>query len=283
MYVNNYKIRQPHLSGTTGVTISIPFGQNPELAGQQEIIDTKFVDIEVENSINEIFDYEKVRFLPRSKTKEAEGIHYKVNFLNGSGAYDNTTFWDYLDFTYDDFNLFKNSFSETFLRLDFFDSDIGTSQRLLFFSTLYPRFLNSDYQPNGSVPEPFEYPVLFRLGNSIKDRTAIGEGYFIYYFKDEVIPTVPKNIYMRATFLNAKNGKTTRFMSSNNPNNSIDVLARTTIDTNVVNKLYTKYELKRDIDGYYYEINENYSDNVSSSPSSNGDIITVNLYEISSS
>jgi hypothetical protein len=277
MNVNNYIIRQPQID-STGTTINIPIGQNPWLAGQEEIIDTKFVDVEVENAINDIFDYEKVRFIPRNSNGTCTGVNYRVKFLN-NGSYPLNTMWSDIGFIYDDFKFLKNSFTKSFLRLDFYDSDIGTSQRLLSFTTLYPKFLQNDYTVSGAFPQPTNYEVSFILGNTILDRTQNGEGFFLYHFKDEILPTVPKTLYMRATFSNAKTSKGTRMMSSNNPNNGIDILARTTMNTNLVNQIYTKYDLKRDTDGYYYEIDETYSTNVMNS---NG-ITTVNLYEISAS
>jgi len=306
IYVNNYKIALKDLSGTTVTTdpitgevkygninaINIPISQIPWLAGQQEIIDKNFVDLEVENSINDIFDYEKVKLVPRLiNNNRCEGLTYKVRFLDRDSngdllsplTYGGNSMWgdDLGDverkFIYSDFDLRKNSFTKSFLRLDFYDSDIGTSQRLLFFITLFPKFIPSDLTANGKVPDPSNYELSFVLGNPILNRNLNGEGFFLYYFKDEILPTVPKSIYMKATFANAKTGKTTRLMSSNNPNNTIDDLANTTIGTNGLNNLHTRYDLQRDTNGYYYQINDTYSSNVNSGTNT----ITVNLYEIS--
>lgn len=308
IHVNNYKIALKDLSGTTVTTdpntgevkygninsINIPINQIPWLTGQQEIIDKNFVDIEVENSINDIFDYEKVKLTPRLiNNGKCEGLTYKVRFLDRDSngdlvsplTYGSNTMWgdDLGDierkFVYSDFDLRKNSFTKSFLRLDFYDNDIGTSQRLLFFVTLFPKFTHSDLSVDGKVPDPSNYEVSFTLGNPILNRNLNGEGFFLYYFKDEILPTIPKSVYMKATFANAKTGKTTRLMSSNNPNNTIDDLANTTINTNDLNNLHTRYDLQRDINGYYYQINDSYSSNVNSGTNT----ITVNLYEISAS
>jgi len=306
MYVNKYKIAIKDLSGTTVTTdpstgevrynninaINVPISQTPWLAGQQEIIDKNFVDVEVENSINDIFDYEKVKLTPRLINGDrCDGLTYKVRFLDRDSngnllsplTYGSNTMWGddlgdiEIKFVYSDFDLRKNSFIKSFLRLDFYDSDIGTSQRLLFFVTLFPKFLPSDLTTGGLVPDPSNYELSFVLGNPILNRNSNGEGFFLYYFKDEILPTLPKSIYMKATFANAKTGKTTRLMSSNNPNNTIDDLANTTIGTNDLNNLHTRYDLQRDINGYYYQINDSYSSNVNSGANT----ITINLYEIS--
>jgi hypothetical protein len=279
MFVNRIKLRSPILSGTTNLTVNVPVNQNPWFAGQEDIIKRDFIDFEVENSINETFDYEKTRLIPKSNGNICDNIIYDVKILDpnsNSQSYLSTTYWSDLGFNSDDFNLNKNGFKKSFLRLDFYDSDIGSSQRLVSFVTLFPKFLLSDYQSNGLVPEPNNYPFKFVLGNSLIDRTENGEGFFLYHFKDEILPTVPKELYMSATFNNAKTGKSFRLMSDSNPNNTIDNIAKTTIGTTDKNKIYTRYLLKRDANGYYYEIDSSYSNNVTT-----GNIYTVKLYQIS--
>jgi len=270
MDVNRYIIRQPFLSTTTATTINLPVSQTLALAGQQELIDTKFIDVEVEKSINTLFDYETVRFIPQYNGAPCDTITYSINLLDINGVYLSTTNWSDGGFDFDDFNFRKNAFTKSFLRLDFYDSDIATNQRFLFFKTIYPNIDST----TGQIPQPINLPLTFDVGNVLKDRSLNGEGFFLYYFKDEVIPTVPKELYMRATFLNAKNGKATSMMSSNDPNIAIDNLAKT-----ASGKLYTKYVLTRGLDGYYYEIDTIYSDNIT--PYSNPTSYWVNLYQIS--
>lgn len=281
MNVNKYRLMVPNLTGTTGIKLNVPVSQISDLAGQEDTINRDFVAVEVENAINPIFDYEKVKFLPKniSDDKITKGLLYKLNFLGDDGAYVPNSYWSNLDMTFDDFKFRKNGFIKSFLRLDFYDTDINSTQRLLFFVTIFPKFNLNDLLGSGAVPHPSNYDVTFRLGNTLLDRRADGEGFGLYHFKDEVIPTVPKALYMRATFANAKTGKTTRFMSSNDPNISIDNLVKTTNGTNVVNNLHTRYLLKRDPEGYYYTIDDEYSNNVSNV----SDNYTINLYEISTS
>ena len=79
----------------------------------------------------------------------------------------------------------------------------------------------------GSIPQAVNYSVSFKLGNSLfndpslfVDNTNGSEGFSLYHFKDEVLPTPlpPKNLYMKATFNNAKNGTSTGLMSSDDYN-----------------------------------------------------------------
>ena len=71
---------------------------------------------------------------------------------------------------------------------------------------------------------------------------------------------------MRATFNNAANGSVTNMMTDGEPY----------FINELVHKLYIKYILYRDMTGYFYAIDETYSDNVSV----NGSDLVVNIYEI---
>ena len=277
MDAKRYTIRKPFLSATTATTISLFMEQNDSFAGQQELIDRKFIDVEVAKSINETFDYEVTRFSPLlTNNDECDNIIYKLNILD-NGAYNLNTKWSDIGFQFDDFAFNKNSFNKTFLRLDFYDNDIGTTQRLLFFKTLFPS-LKPEQQPNSLIsqlPQPNNVQLNFNVGNILKNQFGNSEGYYLYYFKDEVIPTVPKELYMRATLFNAKTGDITGFMSSNDPTISIDELAKT--NNGVTGKLYTKYLLTREVDGYYYKIDNTYSNNITNNTTE----YVVDLYQIS--
>lgn len=281
MNVKKYKLIKPNLTNTTGIKLNLPFSQNPYLTGQEDTINRDFVSVEINNSINPIFDYEKVKFLPKNLLNNnlSEGILYKLNLLGSDGNYLPNAYWSNLGMSFDDFKFRKNGFVKSFLRLDFYDSDVNSNQRLLFFITLFPKLILNDYLSNGSIPSPSNYDVTFRLGNGLINNNSISEGFGLYYFKDEVIPTVPKALYMRATFVNAKTGRKISFMSNNNPNISIDNLVKTTSGTNINNNLHTKYLLKREPSGYYYTIDDEYSNNVTN----NSNNYVVNLYEISAS
>lgn len=277
MDAKRYTIRRPTLSATTATTISLSLDQNINFVGQQELIDTKFVDVEVSKSINETFDYEVTRFTPLlDNSDECENIVYKINILDNN-VYNLNTKWSNIGFEFEDFSLNKNSFNKTFLRLDFYDNDIGTTQRLLFFKTIFPS-LKPEQQPNSIVsqlPQPNNVKLNFKVGNILKNEFISSEGYYLYYFKDEVIPTVPKELYMKATLFNAKTGKITGMMSSDNPNVTIDELAKT--NNGFTGKLHTKYLLIRYVDGYRYKIDNTYSTNITNNTTE----YIVDLYQIS--
>lgn len=285
MFVKKYKFVN-NLTGDTGYNINVPVGNNIGFVGQQEIIEGDFINIEVEKSINPILDYEKVKLLPVHNIDGLlDNITYTVNLLNSTATDFNTSLkWGDIGFNDDDFRFKKKSFTKSFLRLDFYDSDIVTNQNLISFITLFPEFSDEDMF-SGTIPLAVDYLVSFKLGNTLVDRNTNGEGFALYHFKDEILPSVPKNLYMRGTFNNAKTGISTGLMSSDSLTLSIDDLISSTEGTSNKNNLYTKYILTRDTTGYYYKIDDTYSNNVAYkspntiSPSTTNNYI-INLYQI---
>lgn len=276
----NVKINIREFNNGDSLSLKIPLNTGYQLVDQSDIIETKFVKKEIENEINEIIDYEKIRLTPiiiSNQTKTTSfNVTYNVHFLNNN-SYLPMSYYGDIGFNNADIKFRKKSFTKTFLRLNFYDTDIQTSQRLIAFYTIYPD-LRRLYETNSNGTTPAnQLPTSFTVGNSLIDKREKGEGYFLYHFKDEVLFDLPKELYMRADFNNAKTGKRTRLMSTNIPNNTIDTLIKTTSGSNITNNIHTKYILKRDVDGYFYEIDQNYSSNVTLF---NGNYI-INLYEIS--
>lgn len=294
MRVNNYTIKIPQ-SGSTGTTMMVPLTMDIQSVDQYDIIQTKFVDVEVENSINPIVDWEQGRFSPvKSFTAPLNNlindITYTLNFLNDKNDFINATYAD-AGFNDVDIKNRKNGFKRSFLRLNFYDSDNIAKQKLVAFLVIYPRvddkFFSSTnlpsksfFTPPNATPWGTLNPVKqinleFTVGNSLNDKRKDGEGFFFYYYKDEIVGTTPKELFMRASFNNAKTGKTMRLMSTNNKV-QIDKLNQATNGTTTKNNIHTKYVLSKDNTGYYYKIDTDYSSNVTIQ----GDIYEVNLYEI---
>jgi hypothetical protein len=244
---------------TSASTINIPINLEAYPIDQSELIETTFVDIEMTKSINPIIDYEMVRFSPVDfNNNELITIIYKI-ILNNGGNYDNAWFEN------DDFYYRRNVLKKSFLKLDFYDSPILTSQNYLFSSTLYCRVLNDMYTTANKLKDVSIIPLEFKLDDPISIPSGVTEGYYIYDYKEDISYNTPKEIYMKCSFNNAKDGKTYNLMISNTPQ---------TID-NLVNKLHIKYTLKIDINGkYYYQL-----DDVNNIILDN-DSATINLYEI---
>lgn len=268
--MNRYEININSVnSASTATTINIPINLEFQLVDQAELIEDKFVNIEIEKAINPILDYEKARFVPiNSFNNIIDKIQYNVTFTGLSNTYSS------IGFTDDDIKFRKNSFKLSFLKLNFYDTDKATDQRLISFVTLYPKITDSNLQPLNIAPPLIpstvkpanQIPISFELENPLFNQKGIFEGFYLYNYKDEVTQTIPKELFMRATFNNAKNGKSTNLITSS---------SAYTID-NLVNKLYTKYILTRNNTGFFYQIDQTYSNNVIIS----GNNITINLYQI---
>lgn len=264
-------------TASTAYELTVPISMDFQPVDQYDVIKDKFIDVEVENSINPIVDYEKVRLSPIDKgTVKVGKVSYDLRFLNDLS---NTNHWDDIVdensnpvFTNEDIKFRKNRFKKSFLRLNFYDSDIPTDQRLLSFTTVFPE-LSSDYihGVNATPPDlpstPFDFdkiPIKFVLENPITKPKGFAEGYYLYHFKDEI----PTELFMRAQFNCAADGKTYNFMTTN---------ALLPIDQ-LVDNLHVKYILKKDNTGYYYTIDDTYSSNVTYSAGNTE--VEVTLYEI---
>lgn len=261
MFVNKFKIGIPLIStGSTDINFHIPFNMENQLVDQTNLIDQVYVNNEITKAINPIVDYEKARFNPINiNNKIMKNVIYNVTFIAGN-RYGN------IGFTNDDIKYKKNSFKLTFLNLSFYDSPNALEQRLISNVTLYPKLEATDLEPISAVfplipgqPKPANDIV-------IKFILSKNEGYYLYHYKDEVEP--PKILYMKATFNNAKTGKSTNLMIEN---------TAYTIDQ-LVNRLYTKYILTKTIDGYYYRIDETYTS--PTNVSYLGNDVIINLYQI---
>jgi hypothetical protein len=278
MFVKNYKININTLkSGTTATTINIPINMEYQLVDQAELIDRVFVEIETEKAINEIIDYEKIRFVPiNSLDNQINSITYTVDLS------DLTTYGS-IGFDDNDIKFQKESFKQTFLNLNFYDSNNPMNQNLILNITLFSQLTAFDLVPlTGSTgiagqPLPANFiKIKYVLENPLLNPLGFSEGYFLYDYKDELNVGDSKYLYMRASFKNAKDGKSTNLMVKNTAL-PIDKL---------IHQLYTRYVLTRTIDGYYFRIDDSYqggnilTNTHNVSYSNNNNDVTINLYKI---
>ena len=286
-----YQINLTTISGgTTATTINIPISLESQEIGQSELIDRVFVDVQVENAINPISDYDKVRYLPLNlESKPLITISYNLDLNDGE---------DYkaIGFADDDIKYEKSCFKESFIYMAFFDSPNPMTQRLISYNTIYSKLNENDLLGVESAqtatynrvigipgqPKPAdEVKLRFIVMNPILKPRGFSEGYYLYDYRDELKIGESKSLYMRASFKNAKTGKSTNLMVKN-------LTTPLQIDK-VVNELYTRYILTRDITGYYYKIDNSYQGNLDSfgnvvSGDNNveyiGNDIIIHLYQI---
>ena len=278
MFVKNYKININTLkSGTTATTINIPINMEYQLVDQAELIDRVFVEIETEKAINEIIDYEKIRFVPiNSLNNQINSITYTVDLLG-------LTTYGSIGFNDNDIKFQKESFKQTFLNLNFYDSNNPMNQNLILNITLFSQLTEFDLVPlnssTGIAGQPLpanDIQIKYVLENPLLNPLGFSEGYFLYDYKDELNVGDSKYLYMRASFKNAKDGKSTNLMVKNTAL-PIDEL---------IHQLYTRYVLTRTIDGYYFRIDDSYqgsnilTNTHNVSYSNNNNDVTINLYKI---
>lgn len=285
MSVNKYTVNFSQLNSATGATINLPINLGYQLVDQDEIIQTKFVDVEIDKNVNDILDYDKVKLIPVVNINNSiyfiDNITYRLHFLNNLNQFNPSSYFGEIGFDNFDIKFRKKGFTQSFLRLNFYDSDSTATQRLLSYVTLFTKINSTDYSTGsiptwGTITSVNNLKVQFILGNSIVNRSANGEGFFLYHYKDEVLVDVPKELYMRAEFSNAKNGKTIGLMSTSSTTTAIDNLVVTTQNTNLTNNIFTKYILKKENGQYFYEIDSNYSTNVEKTFNN----YTIDLYQI---
>jgi hypothetical protein len=148
MFVNRYQVNLSTLSsGATATTINIPISMDFQLIDQTELVKRVFVDVETEKAINPIIDYDKARYLPL----DLQGVHidkviYNVDLLG-------STFYDSIGFTNDDIKFQTEAFKQTFLSLNFYDSDNPLSQNLITNVTLYAEIKSDNLLPD--IPTQF--------------------------------------------------------------------------------------------------------------------------------
>lgn len=267
------------LSGTTASTINIPVNLNYQQVDASELVETAFVAVEVKNAINPILDYEKARYLPTNVNGTlVTNVTYNLFFLTNN-VYSNPTHYSDIGFTNDDLKFENNFFTESYVQLNFYDSDNPLTQNLItqiqIFSMLtqddlYAQnsFINGSYIIAGQAKPANAVPVRFVLSNPLLVKRAFYEGYHLYDYKDDVAIGAPKFLYMKATYYNTKTGDIKNLMTQP---------VATTID-NLVGNLHVRYKLSRDLNSFYYLIDDTYSTNVTYTQ--NNTLVSVNLFEI---
>ena len=271
MTVNKFKIRLNATGDTAGV-MNIPISLQSQPVAQAEIIEREFISKEIEKSINPIVDYEKTRFTPvedvnATTITQVDTVEYNVNILNptGTGYLNN---WGDIGFTQDDIKFRRSKFLKSFITLRFYDSSDPMSQNLVMISTIFP-FIRSDFYTNatdGILKPVTSLPVRFLLSDPIKSPAGFAEGYYTYYYKHLIESgQAPTDLYMRASFSNAANGKTTNMMFAN---------TQQQINT-LIPKVFCKYKFSRLGDGYYYDV-----DDITGIITTSAGKTTINMYEI---
>lgn len=257
MCVNKFKISK----NSIGSTFTLPFNISDTfgLVNQTDVINTEFVNGEVIKAINPIVDHEKVRFFPGNGVGyNFPKIEYNLNFYNSDALDFSDNTWGSLNFSYEELYYGYNKFKKSFLRLTFYDTDNPLSQTPLFMITMFPeRLINTDIDLNSLIRFTREDPLTNPRGFS--------EGFFIYFYKELVEQNY--DLYMKADFMNAKDGKITPLMCYDGVSN---------ID-NYLESVYLKYTLTK-VGSYYIYSLDDTNDMVDFEYGTENKIV-VNLFE----
>lgn len=283
MFVNRYRLLARSLvTAPTGSTMVIPFALNFFPVDNSELVQSEFVDKETEKAINPIIDYEKSKFTPYNQNTLQEISEVKIKLWNSPGS--PMTYSD-LGISDNDIKFRKNRFTNTFLRLSFYDSDQVTNSNFLFDVDYFTQIGSDQKDLTGCSPADFNcltpnqnygnplvassMPVSYLSSNPITLPEKLAEGYYLYWLNKDVINS-PKDIYMRSTMNNAVDGKITQFYAV------LDVTPPI-YDTNLFKKLNVKYTIFKDNNDKNFKY---YIDNTSRSINISPTSITINLYKL---
>lgn len=307
-------------NNTSGYSINFPlFNSNDENLLQEETLNNQFVDTKIEEVINPIIDYEKVRFSPYitsgtsvyyngvssvfNDNKSLDKIEYRLNFLDENKNYYSTSFPDEYSDSYDDtfsgssyydigynqadFKFQRNNLMKSFMTLLFYDSDDLFTQNLVFYNIMNTNIKVVNSKVN-EVPVRFvgSDPIkIANFSNYNTDTYVNSNGFFLYNYKVELIDSdgenIPKVLYMKAQYNNAKTGKVKIFMNTNTQ--------QTISNLNINKNLFTKYILEKKLINntyeYIYKIDDTYSNNAKyvshiGDNNLNEDVLVINLYEL---
>jgi len=205
--VNKFVIQQ---FGLTDKQINIPVELTWDYEGLDDAIDQYEIE-SVKKVIGTGYDFEVNRF-PHTKHEGSErtDINYEFYFYSG-GSVLNETSWQnsYLGegFTTQDVYYYNQNFTNSFFKLDFYDT-VDEKRQKNYFTIIIPT-QQGDFMPIDMA----RTPVLIRKPKFKLDYVGDKEGFFVYWLKS--LKFIPLNtFYMTAKFFNSKTGQFTKLMNA---------------------------------------------------------------------
>lgn len=178
------------------------------------------VDLYEQEVINEVIgtgrDFEVDRFshAPVSFNSDETAIKYQFYFYSG-GSLSATTSWnlDYRGegFSTQDIYYFNNNFSNSFFKLDLYDS-VDSKRQVNYITIIIPT--QQGLKTNAVMQRT---PVTIKIPDFILDFVGDKEGFFIYWLKKRNFLNI-NTFYMAAKFYNAGTGEFTKL--TNTPQSS---------------------------------------------------------------
>lgn len=162
-------------------------------------------------------DFEVDRFAHMEYDEEKTSIGYEFNFYNG-GSLDNSNSWSnsYLSngFTVNDVYYYLNNFSNSFFKLDLYDTKNETTQ-VNYITIILPTQQGLIMESKLNLVDVVIKKPRFEL-DFIGDK----EGFFIYWLKKREFLNIDK-FYMTAKFFDAKTGQFIKFINYNGPQSNL--------------------------------------------------------------
>jgi len=207
MDVNKFEILQ---TGLVDKEIVLPVQLNWDYIGLDDAIDAYEEDM-----INQVIgvgrDFEVSRFAhePATGTTNDTFINYEFYFYSG-GPLNQISNWkiDYLNqgFTSQEVFYYVNSFSNSFFKLDLYDS-VDEKKQINYITIIIPtqQGTKMDVVMNRT-------PVQINKPKFVLDYVGDSEGFFIYWLKKRNFLDI-KRFYMTAKFFDAKTGQFIKMMT----------------------------------------------------------------------
>lgn len=237
--MNKFSIKQNILSNKQ---INIPIELKWDYEGLDDAVDQYETSV-LKEVIGVGYDFEVNRFPHSSDSNGNTDINYEFYFYSG-GSLSTSNSWQisYLGegFTTQDVYYYSNRFTNSFFKLDFYDT-VDEKRQKNYFTVIIPttqgEFMNINM---ARTPVAIRKPK-YKL-NYIGDK----EGFYLYWLKD--LRFMPLNtFYMTAKFFNAATGEFTKLMNA--PQSD---LYNTVLGGNVYEFDNTKY--------FYYRVVLDYVD-----------------------
>jgi hypothetical protein len=252
MDVNKYTIRQD--GGLTDKTITFPIQLDWDYSGLDQAID----EFEVE-AINKVIgvgrDFEVTRFAhaPQTGATDDTFVQYQFYFHSGGTSVNNVNNWsiDYRQegFTAQEIFYYNNNFSNSFFKLDLYDSLDEKKQ------TNYVTIILPTQQGLTMVAPMNRTNVNIKKPDFVLDYVGDKEGFFLYWLKKRTFLDI-RTFYMTAKFYDAEKGIFVKMM---NMPQSVSSGTTTTFD----NSRFFYYRVELDYEKQTYQVfNTNPAQNI---------------------
>jgi hypothetical protein len=267
MDANKYFIRQDNF---TDKQLIVPIRLDWDYLGIEQSIDLYEQEVLTEViGVGRDFEVDRFSNEPYSGSSKETAINYQFYFYSG-GSMDEETNWriDYRSEGFTTRNIFyyENNFSNSFFKLDLYDSTDDKKQKN-YITIIIPTQQGLKMEANLQ-----RTPVTIKKPEFILDFIGDVEGFFIYWLKKKTFLDID-TFYMTAKFYNAEVGSFTKMMNVPQSSLSGDKY-------NFDNLTYFYYQVKIDYDKRTYQV-FNINPNVTTYPEGQraGTPVPIKWYE----